>query len=300
MCTSQEDSVAWECGIGAHGRHNHGPTPPGAATPCVRTTPLNARELSQVVEIIARGRRQMQAEHLPLDLRSRAWGSVEAVLLALEDRISPYGGGWKVGAASEEVRRTEGLPHPAPGRIDRRKIFQSGVELGPEHFINFRNCESEFAFELGVDFSPRDKPYSEADARAGIVSLVPAIEMGDTVFLDWYDASGYWGSCYDNGGGAGLVVGEKIADWQDIDLPGARVDLYMNDQFIKSGQGGAAMGHPITSLTWMLNWLRQHGKGVSAGEIISTGTCTGHLFAAPGDVVKAVFGPLGIVEIVFK
>ena len=33
-----------------------------------------------------------------------------------------------------------------------------------------------------------------------------------------------------------------------------------------------------------------------AGDIVSTGTCTGHLFAAPGDTVRADFGPLGVVE----
>src|SRR5580704_11718061 len=46
----------------------------------------------------------------------------------------------------------------------------------------------------------------------------------------------------------------------------------------------------------MLNWARAHGRAVRAGEIVSTGTCTGHLFAAPGDTVRADFGPLGVVE----
>ena len=38
---------------------------------------------------------------------------------------------------------------------------------------------------------------------------------------------------------------------------------------------------------------------VRAGDIVSTGTCTGHLFAAPGDTVRADFGPLGAVEASF-
>ena len=65
---------------------------------------------------------------------------------------------------------------------------------------------------------------------------------------------------------------------------------------LKSGRGAAAMGHPVTSLTWLLNWAREHGRDVSAGQIISTGTCTGHLFAARGDTVTADFGELGTVE----
>ena len=74
------------------------------------------------------------------------------------------------------------------------------------------------------------------------------------------------------------------------------MDLYLNGWYIKSGQGKAAMGHPLTSLTWMVNWARQQGRAVAAGEIISTGTCTGHCFAAPGDVASADFGELGKVE----
>jgi 2-keto-4-pentenoate hydratase len=37
-------------------------------------------------------------------------------------------------------------------------------------------------------------------------------------------------------------------------------------------------------------------RAVRAGDIVSTGTCTGHLFAASGDTVRADFGPLGVVE----
>ncbi len=85
------------------------------------------------------------------------------------------------------------------------------------------------------------------------------LEIGDCVFRDWYGSSGFYGTCLDNG-------------------------------------GGAAMGHPVTSLTWMLNWARAHGRAVRAGVIVSTGTCTGHLVAAPGDTVRAGFGPLGVVE----
>ena len=55
------------------------------------------------------------------------------------------------------------------------------------------------------------------------------------------------------------------------------------------------MGHPLTSLTWLANWLSARGHGLEAGEIVSTGTCTGHCFCARGDEVSVDFGPLGVV-----
>jgi 2-keto-4-pentenoate hydratase len=171
--------------------------------------------------------------------------------------------------------------------------------LGGELFINYRQCECEFAFELGIDYPARSRPWTEADARAGIASLLPVIEIGDSVFEDWYGASAYFGSSLDNGGGAAFVEGVRQKDWSGLDLTTASMDLYLNGYYVKSGVGAAAMGHPVTSLTWMLNWLREHGRSLAAGEVVSTGTCTGHLFAQPGDRVRADFGELGIVEVSF-
>ena len=282
--------------IGARGRPIHGVTQPGAFTPCARETPLSSIEVGEVVDLIARGRLQRQTIELPERLQTRSWDSVAAVVLALEQRLPWDSAGWKVGAASADVRAAEGVPGPSPGRIFRRGVLPSGSRLPAELFVNYRLCECEFAFELDLDFPPRARPYTEDDARAGIATLFPAVEIGDSVFGDWYAASGYFGTCLDNGGGAAFVEGSRIKDWQTIDLAAASMDLFLNGQYIKSGRGQAAMGHPVTSLTWMLNWLRERGRGTIAGEVVSTGTCTGHCFVAPGDHVCVDFGDLGVVE----
>lgn len=130
-----------------------------------------------------------------------------------------------------------------------------------------------------------------------VEALLPALEIGDTVFEDWYGASGYQGSSMDDGGAAAFVYGTPILDWQRFDLANAKIDLSLNGQYIKSGYGRAAMGHPLTSLTWMANWLRERGQGLHAGEFVSTGTCTGHFFAAPGDHLDVDFGPIGSLQV---
>jgi 2-keto-4-pentenoate hydratase len=285
--------------IGERGRFIYGPTAPSTAVPWARTTPLSPAEIDEVVDIIATGRAERRAVELPERLRTRDWPSVMQVVLELDVRRARHGVGWKIGAASQDIRRAENVPGPSPGRVYEGTVFTSGASLGPEFFINYRNIECEFAFELGLDFPVRDEEYTEADAIAGIHALFPALELGDTVFLDWYGASSYFGSCLDNGGGAALVEGTRVTDWRDVDLVSAGMDLYLNEWYIKSGQGKAAMGHPVTSLTWLLNWARTHGRAVTAGEVVSTGTCTGHCFASPGDVASADYGPLGRVEVRF-
>jgi 2-keto-4-pentenoate hydratase len=281
------------------GRLIHGPTPPGGSVPSARTADLSPVEIAEVIALIAHGRLERRPVTMPERLRARSWASVEQVLLGLDTALGWHPVGWKVGAASMEVRRAENIPSPSPGRIFEHAIFDSPATIGPEYFVNYRLCECEFAIELGADFPARDDPYSESDIRAGIESVLPVIEIGDSVFEDWYTLSGYFGGMYDNGGGAALVEGTRVRDWQAIDLPAANIDLYVNDSYIKSGKGIEAMGHPVTSLTWMVNWVRERGRGVAAGEVVSTGTCTAHCFVAPGDRVSADFGELGLVEAYF-
>jgi 2-keto-4-pentenoate hydratase len=282
------------------GRLIHGTTAPGGSVPSLRTSDLSSEEVAEVLDLISTGRLRRQAVQLPERLRARSWKSVEQVLLQLEEHLGWTAAGWKVGAASAEVRRAENMLSPSPGRIFEHAIFESPASIGPEFFVNYRLCECEFAFELATDFPARDEPYSESEARAGIAALRPVIEIGDSVFEDWYSLSGYFGGMYDNGGGAALVEGAWIRDWESIDLPRANIDLYVNGYYVKSGKGVEAMGHPVTSLTWMLNWARERGQDVRSGEVISTGTCTAHCFVAPGDRVSVDFGPLGLVEAYFE
>ena len=285
--------------LSERGREIYGPTPPGQSVPVARQSALDEGEVDEVVSLIADGRTARHVVVLPERLQTRHWPSVTRVSLALDDRLGWEGYGWKIGAAAAEIRRSEGVPSPSAGRIHRRGLSSSPAALPPELFVNYRCCECEFAFELGVDFPARDEPWTEEDARAGIESVMPALEIGDTVFEDWYGASGYFGSCLDNGGAAAFVEGPKHHDWRRFDLSKAGMDVYLNDHFVKSGTGTAAMGHPVTSLTWLLNWLRERSMGTTAGEVVSTGTCTGHLFAMPGDTVRADFAELGTVEVKF-
>jgi 2-keto-4-pentenoate hydratase len=278
------------------GRSIYGSTPPGQSIPCTRDTPLTNEEIAAVVEAIAVGREQRRRVFLPEELRTRDWPSVMKVSLLLDRRLGRAPAGWKIGAASEEVRRSEGLPGPAPGRLYRDAVFESPARLPADLFINYRNVECEFAFRLADAIPCRERPYTEREVAAQIEHLIPVLEIGDTVFEDWYGASGYFGSCLDNGGGAALVHGVRIVEWRELDLPNARMVLSLNGRYVKEGFGRAAMGHPLTALTWLVNWLGERGRGLAAGEIVSTGTCTGHCFVAAGDEVSVQFDGAGIVE----
>ena len=107
---TMQESTERPSDIGERGRFIYGKTPPSAAVPCQRSTPLSPAEIDEVVDIIFQGRTERRAVELPERLRTRDWASVLRVVLALDVRRARRGVGWKIGAASQEIRIAEGLP----------------------------------------------------------------------------------------------------------------------------------------------------------------------------------------------
>ncbi len=287
--------------ISAWGRRNHGPTLPGQGIRCQRESPLSPSEIEEIAAIIVDARREHRlASEYPDHLKTRNWDSVMAVIERVNEELAWLSAGWKIGAASAEIRRVEKVPAPCPGQIARKGVVPSPARLPASLFIRYRCSECEFAFRMGAPLPSRDKIYSEAEVSDAVQSLHPSIEIGDCVFEDWYGSSGYFGGSMDNGGAAAFVPGAAIYDWRHLDLANARIDLYLQGEYRKSGYGRVAMGNPVTSLTWMVNWLSERGKDLAVGEYISTGTCTGHFFTAPGDELVADFGEIGKVTARFE
>lgn len=257
--------------------------------------------MEEIVSIIVTARRNhCLAPCYPEHLKTRNWNSVMDVIDAVNDSLGWPSAGWKIGAAAEEIRRVEKVPGPCPGRIALKGVYQSPASLPRRLFIRYRNSECEFAFRMATDLPARPTPYTEAEVADAVESLHPALEIGDCVFEDWYGSSGYFGGSMDNGGAAAFLPGAPIRDWRRLDLANARIDLYLNGQYMKSGYGRVAMGHPLTSLTWMVNWLSGRDKMLHAGEYVSTGTCTGHFFADSGDRIAVDFGEIGKVSAIYE
>jgi hypothetical protein len=47
------------------------------------------------------------------------------------------------------------------------------------------------------------------------------------------------------------------------------------------GTGERALGHPMNVLLWLANQQSAQGRGLKAGEIVATGTCTASIRSSP-------------------
>lgn len=205
-------------------------------------------------------------------------------------------GGWKIGCTSTAARRVLKSRGPFAGRVFATRIFDSGVTL-PATAYPMRGLEGEFAFRLKKDLPPRKRAYGVAEVTDAVGSLHPAIEIVDSRFADWLGA-GVNSIIADQGANGALVLGAAVPRWRTRKLEALPVRMLVNGRSVGEGSGQDCLGHPLKSLTWLANLLRARG-GLKAGQVISTGTCTGFHRAEPGDRVAADFGRLGQVHLAF-
>ena len=75
------------------------------------------------------------------------------------------------------------------------------------------------------------------------------------------------------------------------------VSLAINGIPAGSGRGANAYGGPLTALTWLVNHLCARGRGIAAGEVVTTGVVTELSYLKAGDRAVADYGSLGSVEV---
>ena len=205
--------------------------------------------------------------------------------------------GYKIGctsAAAQEMLRTD---RPFPGRVFRPFLFRSPAELPSHRFIR-HGVEGEFAFELAADIPARPNPWTREEVAHRVACLFPAIEIIDTRFTRFAEA-GILRLTADTGANGGLVLGDAVSDWAAVDLEDAEIVMSIEGAESGRGRGRDALGHPLEALTWLANDLSRRGYGMLAGQVVTTGTCTGMQYVPAGGTATADFGALGTVSVTF-
>lgn len=67
----------------------------------------------------------------------------------------------------------------------------------------------------------------------------------------------------------------------------------------ETGLGAAVLGDPIDSVVWLVRHLARFGKGLSAGDMVLSGSLVRPVPALPGSSFEADFGGLGLLTIEF-
>jgi len=207
--------------------------------------------------------------------------------------------GFKVGSTSVEAQKNLGTDEPGAGVLLAPYVYESPtrIAIAPAHTPS---VEGEFAYLLGRDLPPRATPYTMDEVADAVAAVAGAIEVVGTRFSGGLAGKGRLLVTADCGANIAFVGGRWRYDLRSMDLKTHRVAMTINGAVRGTGTGERALGDPMNVLLWLANQQSGQGRGLKSGEIVSTGTCTGLDPVLPGDRVRADFGDLGAVEIVFE
>lgn len=203
------------------------------------------------------------------------------------ERIGPVGG-WKVGARSPEAE-----PTCAP--LAQSLIFLEGAAL-PSGLLRLRGVEAEIGFKLAADLPPRARSYEVEEMAGFIESVHPTLEIVESRYADWKQVAPLSVLADSNSNGA-LIVGSPIAAQSREGYAALSVSL----KFDGAEKCVATGGNPARDLLRLLAWLANHCAercgGLRKGQMITTGSHTGMLFAEAGTQVAGAFAGLGGVTV---
>ena len=210
--------------------------------------------------------------------------------------------GWKISGLTAEQQRAMGVSCPLAGPLLAPWVRESGGSFDRAAFVQPR-LECEFAFELKEDLPTRATPYGRAEVEGAIAALRIVVEVVDTRLPA---GSAAWMELADDLNNGGFVVGTASSRWRTLRYAEQRVVLRRRHADgttteLARGDGRAVLdGDPVGAVVLLANLPALQGRGLRAGDIVTTGSCTGAVaVTGPGDI-EADFGDLGTVRLRFS
>ncbi len=217
--------------------------------------------------------------------------ATEAEAHAIQDRVA-LALGERIGAFKANA--------PPGGPVVRGLIFSSSIFAGPARVaataFAHKGVEGEIAFRFQYDLPARETDYSRAEVVQAITAL-PAIEIVSGRFTDprTTPALQQLADCMMNGA---LILGPELTRWRPLDIANLRARAWVNGELFWDHIGGHPIGDPVGVAVALVNTMRSQ-NGVKAGQVVTTGSCTGIRFLQPGDRFEVEFDNLGATEVVF-
>jgi 2-keto-4-pentenoate hydratase len=260
---------------------------------------MDARAIDRAADLLWRTwMTPARIEALPVECRPRDRGDGYEIQAAVVGLSGQRVAGWKIAATSHAGQRHINVDGPLAGPLLDRRALLPGMTVSLED-NHMRAAEAEFAFRFGKPLPARAEPYTSDEVLAAVASLHPAIEVPDSRYFD-FTKVGAAQLIADCACACWYRIGHVVeANWRADDLVHHAVTARKNGEVVGTGSGANVLGDPRVALTWLVNELSTHGRGIAANDVVMTGTCLVPVTVSPGDHVRMDFGAYGAVEVSF-
>jgi len=199
--------------------------------------------------------------------------------------------GFKIGATASATMNMLGLDAPFYGPLYQEFCRHNG-EAVPVFANHGPKVETEFVIGIGEALSANGKR-EISDIHAVTEFVAGGFEIIGNRFQTPPKTRGMC-AIADFGANVDFILGDKITQWQTLDLNAHPVTLFVNDKEIATGHSGLSIaGNPLGMVAWLINQPGFAQRGLKAGDMITCGTCSGIEAIADGDRLRADFGALG-------
>jgi 2-keto-4-pentenoate hydratase len=197
--------------------------------------------------------------------------------------------GWKMGLTSADPPAT-----PIVGTLLSDMVVPSGSELDLGSMVA-PMVEAELVVRIG---EPIDEPRTVAELEQGPHEVGPGLEVIDYRTVD---SRGPIDWVADNSTVAFAVVG-ALVPVSDVVMTGVEATLHDEERELAKGPASRVMGNPLAAVSWLSEHLITRGHVLEAGQVVLTGSLTGHHTVPTGRISEytADFGTLGSVSVRFR
>lgn len=205
--------------------------------------------------------------------------------------------GWKIGLTSKAMQYALSIDIPDSGVLLESMVFENGADIPPKRFIQPR-IEAEIAFVMKAPLAGGQP--SAQDILDATDYIAPALEILDTRITRKDPRSGKLRTVFDtisdNAANAGIVMGEPIHDFSDLDFRWVGAIVSRDGEVEETGLGAGVLNDPLLSVSWLADRLASYNDRIEAGQIVLSGSFIRPVEAPKGCHISADFGPLGTVS----
>lgn len=207
-------------------------------------------------------------------------------------RIGGWAIGLKLGGTNPTMMQALQLDSPFMGPILSARHYTTSARV-PRALFRVCIIEAEIAVRIGCDMAPRTSVPSIDELMDVIDAMYPSIEIADSR-LQNPAAARACDIIADLGYAGAWIQGAACKTWRTLDLEAVQVSVSCQGE-TRHGSSVQVLGHPLHALGLAIAALGRRGLGLTAGMIVTTGTCTQPWPHVGSGHVAADFGKLGHV-----
>jgi 2-keto-4-pentenoate hydratase len=249
--------------------------------------------IDQYVEASVRARTRCERYAPPSEERTLSMAEAYAVqdrmreaLLARGERLI----GWKVGFTGKMAQEMFQCPEPVGAFLLASGVYPDRAEVSIGRFVQVV-VEAEVALVLRRDLA--GPGVTAVAALQAIEGAVPALELVDFRYAGKPTGSDLVADgVYANA----VVLGAPLTDVSRLDLALEGLIYEHNGAVVATNTAAEVLGNPVNSLAWLANHLGGRGLGLSAGQVVMTGSVSKLVHPKAGDTVRATYTRLGSVS----